>query len=63
MRVQNVRELVYWILEESPGWSKSEIDAVIKSGEHKDAKVVKPLPLYWVYVTAWATPRRRGPVP
>jgi L,D-transpeptidase YcbB len=56
MRVQNVRELVYWILAESPGWSKAEIDDVIKSGERKDAKVAKPLPLYWVYVTAWATP-------
>jgi L,D-transpeptidase YcbB len=56
MRMQNVRELVYWILAESPGWSKTEIDEVIKSGERKDAKVAKPLPLYWVYVTAWATP-------
>jgi L,D-transpeptidase YcbB len=56
MRVQNVRELVYWILAESQGWSKAEIDEVIKSGERKDAKVAKPLPLYWVYVTAWATP-------
>jgi murein L,D-transpeptidase YcbB/YkuD len=56
MRVQNVRELVYWILAESPGWSKAEIDEVIKSGERKDAKVAKILPLYWVYVTAWATP-------
>ena len=56
MRVQNVRELVYWILADSPGWSKAEIDDVIKSGERKDAKVTKPLPLYWVYVTAWATP-------
>jgi murein L,D-transpeptidase YcbB/YkuD len=56
MRVQNVRELVYWILAESPGWSKAEIDEVIRSGERKDAKVAKPLPLYWVYVTAWATP-------
>jgi murein L,D-transpeptidase YcbB/YkuD len=56
MRVQNVRELVYWILAETPGWSKPEIDDVIKSGERKDAKVLKPLPLYWVYVTAWATP-------
>jgi murein L,D-transpeptidase YcbB/YkuD len=56
MRVQNVRELVYWILAETPGWSKTEIDEVIKSGERKDAKVLKPLPLYWVYVTAWATP-------
>jgi L,D-transpeptidase YcbB len=56
MRVQNVRELVYWILQESPGWSRSEIDEVIASGERKDAKVAKPVPLYWVYVTAWATP-------
>jgi murein L,D-transpeptidase YcbB/YkuD len=56
MRVQNVRELVYWVLAESPGWSRAEIDEVIKSGERKDAKVAKPLPLYWVYVTAWATP-------
>jgi L,D-transpeptidase YcbB len=56
MRVQNVRELVYWILAETPGWSKAEIDEVIQSGERKDAKVAKPLPLYWVYVTAWATP-------
>jgi L,D-transpeptidase YcbB len=56
MRVQNVRELVYWILQDSPGWSRAEIDDVIKSGERKDAKVAKPVPLYWVYVTAWATP-------
>jgi murein L,D-transpeptidase YcbB/YkuD len=56
MRVQNVRELVYWILAETPDWSKAEIDEVIKSGERKDAKVAKPLPLYWVYVTAWTTP-------
>jgi L,D-transpeptidase YcbB len=54
MRVQNVHELVYWILAESPGWSRAEIDAVIRSGELKDAQVAKPLPLYWVYITAWA---------
>jgi murein L,D-transpeptidase YcbB/YkuD len=56
MRVQNVRELIYWVLAETPGWSRGEIDEVIRSGERKDAKVAKPLPLYWVYVTAWATP-------
>ena len=27
-----------------------------KSGERKDARLSKPVPLYWVYVTAWATP-------
>ena len=56
VRVQNVRELVNWLLMETPGWSRQEIDAVIKSGERKDAKVASPVPLYWVYVTAWATP-------
>jgi murein L,D-transpeptidase YcbB/YkuD len=56
VRVQNVRELVNWLLAETPGWSRAEIDQVIKSGERKDARLVRPVPLYWVYVTAWATP-------
>jgi murein L,D-transpeptidase YcbB/YkuD len=55
MRVQNVRDLVYWLLAETPGWSRPEIDSVIKAGERKDARIAKPVPLYWVYVTAWAT--------
>jgi murein L,D-transpeptidase YcbB/YkuD len=56
MRVQNVRELVYWLLEGVPGWSREEVDRVIESGERKDARIPKPVPLHWVYVTAWATP-------
>ncbi len=56
VRVQNVRELVAWLLADVPGWSRQEIDAVIKSGERKDARIAKPVPLLWVYVTAWATP-------
>ncbi|HML14971.1 MAG TPA: L,D-transpeptidase family protein [Xanthobacteraceae bacterium] len=56
VRVQNVRELVNWVLDETPGWSREEIDQVIRSGEQKSARVAKPVPLYWVYVTAWATP-------
>jgi murein L,D-transpeptidase YcbB/YkuD len=56
VRVQNVRELVNWLLIDTPGWSRQEIDAVIKSGDRKDARLLRPVPLYWVYVTAWATP-------
>src|SRR6185437_16040609 len=37
VRVQNVRELVNWLLIETPGWTRQEIDQVIKSGERKDA--------------------------
>jgi len=56
MRVQNVRELVNWLLMDTPGWSRDEIDQVIKNGDRKDAKVAKPVALHWVYITAWATP-------
>ena len=56
VRVQNVRELVNWLLADTPGWSRQDIDQVIKLGERKDAKLARPVPLYWVYVTAWATP-------
>ena len=56
VRVQNVRELVNWLLVETPSWSRAEIDQVIRSGERKDAKLARPVPLYWVYVTAWSTP-------
>jgi L,D-transpeptidase YcbB len=56
VRVQNVRELVNWLLADTAGWSRQDIDAVIKSGERKDAKLARPVPLYWVYVTGWATP-------
>jgi murein L,D-transpeptidase YcbB/YkuD len=56
VRVQNVRELVTWLLAGVPGWSRDQIDAVIRSGERKDAQVKPQVPLHWVYVTAWVTP-------
>jgi murein L,D-transpeptidase YcbB/YkuD len=56
VRVQNVRELVYWLLIGTPGWTRAEVDRVIKAAERKDAKLARPVPLYWVYVTAWTTP-------
>jgi murein L,D-transpeptidase YcbB/YkuD len=55
VRVQNVRELVYWLLSGTSGWPRFEVDRVIKGAERKDARLANPVPLYWVYVTAWAT--------
>jgi murein L,D-transpeptidase YcbB/YkuD len=56
VRVQNVRELVTWLLHDTQGWPRQQIDDVIRSGDRKDARLSRPVPLYWVYVTAWATP-------
>jgi L,D-transpeptidase YcbB len=55
MRVQNVRELVNWLLTDTPAWPREEIEQVVKSGERKDARIAKPVPLQWVYITAWST--------
>jgi murein L,D-transpeptidase YcbB/YkuD len=54
VRVQNVRQLVAWLLAETKGWSPADIDRMVKSGEQKSARLAKPVPLHWVYVTAWS---------
>jgi murein L,D-transpeptidase YcbB/YkuD len=47
---------VTWLLKDTPGWDREHIDEVIRSGERLDAKLATPVPVYWVYITAWATP-------
>jgi len=56
VRVQDVRDYVAWLLKDTPNWSRDQIDQAIDSGQRIDVKLVKPVPVYWVYVTAWATP-------
>ncbi len=56
IRLQNVRDYVAWLLKETPGWDRDHIDEVIRSGERVDVKIAPPVPVYWVYVTAWAAP-------
>lgn len=55
MRIQNVRDLVAWILRDTPEWPRNRIDDVIRSGERIDARVRTPVPIYTNYITAWAT--------
>jgi murein L,D-transpeptidase YcbB/YkuD len=56
VRVQNIRELIPWILRDTPDWGRPQIDEAFRTGERVDARVVNPVQLYWVYVTAWAMP-------
>jgi murein L,D-transpeptidase YcbB/YkuD len=56
VRVQNVRELVDWLLQPNGDWNRARIDDVIRSGQRLDVDLVKPVPVYWVYITAWANP-------
>jgi murein L,D-transpeptidase YcbB/YkuD len=56
IRLQNVRDYVAWLLKETPGWDRDHIDEVIRSGERVDVRITPAVPVYWVYVTAWAAP-------
>ncbi|MBI3275375.1 MAG: L,D-transpeptidase family protein, partial [Methylocystis sp.] len=56
IRMQSVRDYVAWLLKETPGWDRDHIDEVIRSGERVDVKITPQVPVYWVYVTAWAAP-------
>jgi L,D-transpeptidase YcbB len=56
VRVQNVREYIYWILSDNPQWTRDMIDEALRSGKRVDARPREPINVYWTYITAWATP-------
>ena len=55
VRVQNIHQLVAWLLEDN-GWSVQQVLRMKQSGERLTVRLKKRVPLYWTYVTAWATP-------
>ena len=55
VRVQNVRELLVWLLSTEDDWSRGKVDAVFRSGERLDVRLKNPVPLYTVYFTAWVS--------
>lgn len=54
VRVQNVEQLGAWLLADN-GWTIEHVKAMKKSGERRDVRLKKPVPVYFVYITAWAT--------
>jgi len=37
-------------------WAPAQIDAAIASAKRQDVKLLKPVPVAWVYLTGYATP-------
>lgn len=54
VRISGIERLAHWILAPQ-GWSAAHVAQMKESGARKDVKVKKPVPLYFIYVTAWAT--------
>ncbi|WP_421859433.1 L,D-transpeptidase family protein [Oricola sp.] len=55
VRVHNVRELTIWLLRDTPGWSRNQIEAVVAGGENTEVPLTVAVPVYFVYVSAWST--------
>lgn len=54
VRVERVLDLVAWLLSEQKGWDLAKVQSQIDSGEKLDVKLKKPVPVHFVYLTAYA---------
>ncbi len=54
VRIQNVHQVVAWLLEDN-GWSTQQVLRMKQTGERLNVRLKRRVPLFWTYVTAWAT--------
>jgi murein L,D-transpeptidase YcbB/YkuD len=55
IRVRNIERLAYWLLGQNDGWDQTRVEELKASGKRLDVRLATPVPLYFVYITAWAT--------
>ncbi|AQS41467.1 MAG: Peptidoglycan-binding protein [Candidatus Tokpelaia hoelldobleri] len=55
IRVHNVRDLNLWILQNTAGWDRMSMEKVIYSRKNTPIAVKDPVPLHFVYISAWST--------
>src|SRR5580692_5517418 len=55
-RVDNVRDLAVWILQDGPpNWDRAAIDAGIAAGQTHIINLPHKIPVAWVYLTGWVS--------
>ena len=55
VRVENVFELVDWIARFEPNWGeRGHAQTIVENGQAVDVTLTRPLPVHFVYITAWA---------
>lgn len=55
VRVQDSRKFVLWLLRSNPGWTPERINTIVNEGVRKDQRLVKPVQIFWTYLTAWVS--------
>ena len=57
VRIEKVHTVTEWILRDTIGWDRTQIERVVRSGERIDVKPITNAPkVIWAYLTAWVTP-------
>jgi murein L,D-transpeptidase YcbB/YkuD len=54
VRISGIERLAAWLVSEQ-GWTEEKVLGMKKTGERLDVRLKKPVPLYFAYITAWAT--------
>lgn len=54
VRVQNVRDLVVWLLRDEGSWDRQRIEQVISTRQNNPIRLAQEVPVYFVYITAWS---------
>jgi murein L,D-transpeptidase YcbB/YkuD len=56
VRVSGVYKLAEWLLQGTDGdWSVAAMQAAVATGDRKEIRLAKPVPVIWVYLTGWAS--------
>ncbi len=55
VRVERVLDLAGWLLQGKKGWTQMRVNVTVALAKSKTVKLKKPVPVHFVYVTAWAT--------
>jgi len=61
VRVKRVLDLATWLVEgDDPEWNRARIDSVLMGKLAEDVKLKTPVPVMFVYITAWASDSGRA---
>ncbi len=52
-RVQTVVDIAAWLVNGRKGWTRDRIAQAIAAGQRKTIKLPKPVPVHFIYLTAW----------
>ena len=54
VRVERVLDLAGWLLQGKKGWTPMRVNVTVALGKSENVKLKKPVPVHFVYVTAWS---------